>query len=154
MVKRLRLLAIDHESMAVLLNIFRVTMMFHNHAERNILDQHGLSFSGFTALWVLWIWGRKQSFELAAECGISKGTLTGVVKTLEKLGYAERKTHRTDERRVFVQLTPRGRALMKRLSPRINAAEVNVTRGLTKKEQRELAKMLRTILTSGPNGEA
>ena len=143
-------LSIDHEAMAVITNIFRVAVTFRNHAERNLLDKYQLSFSGFTVLWVLWIWGRKQSYELAAECGISKGTLTGVVNTLEKKGYVARKPHRTDGRRLFIQLTSRGRSLMSRLFPRINATEVAFTDPLSGVEKRELVRMLRIILNGLP----
>ena len=108
---RLDRLDIDCDSMAVMLNIFRVGMAFRNHTEQTILDRYGLSFSGFTVLWVLWVWDKKQFFELAEECGVSKGTLTGVINTLEKSGYIERKPHASDRRRLVVQLSRRGRNL-------------------------------------------
>ena len=44
-------------------------------------------------LFVLWIWGDQQTRHLAEEAGVTKGTLTGVLKTLEKRGLARRRAH-------------------------------------------------------------
>ena len=87
---------------AAVSNVFRVANAVRNYMERNLLAEYRLSFSGFTVLWVLWVWGPKESHVLAEESGISKSTLTGVVKTLEGLGFAVRRPHAADGRRVLV----------------------------------------------------
>ena len=92
-------LAVDIDAMAVISNIFRISVLFHNQAEKRFLLKHHLTFSGFTVLWVLWVFGRMESYQLAEECGIAKGTLTGIVNTLEKYQFAERELHPSDGRR-------------------------------------------------------
>ena len=141
-------LDVDLTAMAVITNVFRVSVMFRNLAERHILDEHNISFSGFTVLWVLWVFGRKQSFELAEECGIAKGTLTGIVKTLEKYGWARRKSHQTDGRRKYVELSAKGRKLMERIFPKVNHLEKKFTQNLNNQEQEQLGRALRIMLNT------
>lgn len=91
--KQVSSLNIDEDSMFAVSNVFRVANLVRNYTERNLLNDYGLTFSGFTVLWVLWINGRMESRALADESGISKSTLTGVVKTLEKQSLVVRKPH-------------------------------------------------------------
>ena len=88
---------LDGASMAAISNIFRVANAVRNYTERNLLDTVGLSFTGFTVLWILWVGGRRETNEVAADAGISKSTLTGVLKTLESYDLVKREQHQTDE---------------------------------------------------------
>ncbi len=141
-------LDVDIAAMAAISNIFRISVLFHNQAEKRFLLGHNLTFSGFTVLWVLWVFGKMESFQLAKECGIAKGTLTGIVNTLEKYQFAERKPHTSDGRRKLVQLSRKGTSLMKKLFPKINDLEQEFVNGLEKSEMAELTRMLRIILHS------
>ena len=146
--KRVEALGIDVDAWAAVSNIFRVANAVRNYTERNLLSEFNLSFSGFTVLWVLWVWGPKESYALAEESGISKSTLTGVVKTLERLGLAARKPHAADGRRVLVQATRKGTSTMRRIFPRFNEVEALVTRDLSAQEKESLARSLRIMLHS------
>ena len=141
-------LGIDVDAFAVVSNVFRVANAVRNHTERNLLGRYRLSFSGFTVLWVLWVWGPKESHALAEESGISKSTLTGVVKTLERLGFATRRPHAADGRRVLVQATELGTSTMREILPRFNCLEGEVTRNLSAQEKEDLARALRVMLHS------
>ncbi len=143
---RVEALDIDVGALSAISNVFRVANAFRNLAERRVLSRHGLSFSGFTVLWVLWVWGPREPGELAEEAGITKGTLTGVLKTLEGHGLTERRPHRTDGRRVVIRLTARGKATIHRLFPQFNALETAVTGELSEAETAALARALRTVL--------
>jgi len=145
-IKRVQALGIDTRSMSAISNVFRVANSLRNYSEQNLLKEFGLSFSGFTVLWVLWVWGPKESHSLAAESGIAKSTLTGVVKTLQSLGFASKMTHPSDRRRVVVRITSSGARIMKKIFPRFNQIEVNATADLTKEEKTDLAHALRVIL--------
>ena len=139
-------LGIDVGSFAAVSNIFRVANAVRNHTERNLLSEFNLSFSGFTVLWVLWVWGSRESYVLAEESGISRSTLTGVVKTLERLGFAARKPHAKDGRRVLVQATRKGLSVMREIFPRFNEVEAMVTRDLSSEEKDRLTRTLRVML--------
>jgi DNA-binding MarR family transcriptional regulator len=97
-------------------------------------------------LWVVWIWTEIEARHVAAEAGISKGTLTGVASTLQRRGLLGRHTHPGDARRVLLSLTPAGTELMSALFPRFNEAERYVTADLADAEKVALAHALRTIV--------
>jgi len=139
-------LEIDFVSMAAVANVFRVASAARSHLERSVLAPLDLSFSAFTVLWVLWVWGEQESRHLAAEAGITKGTLTGVVSTLEGRGLVERRPHAADRRLVLVRATAKGRRTMRALFPRFNAEEQRIAADLSVPERRELAHLLRQVL--------
>jgi DNA-binding MarR family transcriptional regulator len=138
-------LDIDFASLAAISNIFRAATTVRNHMERTVLSKADLSFTAFVVLWVLWIWGEQEARHVASESGISRGTLTGVVTTLESRGLVARRTHPDDRRSVLVRATPDGEKLMRKLFPLFNAQETAVSRALTPDEKRDLADSLRTI---------
>jgi len=139
---------LDFASMAVVANVFRVASAARSHLERTVLADAGLSFSAFTVMWVLWIWGEMESRELAIDAGITKGTLTGVVGTLERRGLVGRRRDASDGRLVRVAATPAGDELMAGLFARFNEGETRIVSGLGADESRQLARLLRGVLRS------
>ncbi len=139
-------LDVDLTSLAAVSNIFRAANKARYHLERTVLAEQDLSFTAFTVLWVLWVWGEQEARHLAVEAGISKGTLTGVMTTLERRGYVKRSPHPTDKRLVLVKSTELGDDVIADLYPRFNAEEARVADGLSEEEKRTLAKSLRTVL--------
>ena len=89
---------------------------------------------------------RRPIAHVAAEAGISKGTLTGVLSTLESRGLLTRRPHPGDARRVLVALTPRGEELMRELFPAFNGQESVVTAPLAPDERQQLADLLRAVV--------
>ena len=143
---RLKGLSVDMAAMAAVSNIYRAAGSVRNHFERTVLQPHDLTWTAWVVLWVVWIWGEIETRHVAAEAGISKGTLTGVATTLENRGLLVRHTHPADARRVLVKLTGRGSALMDRLFPEFNKAERFVTADLAEDEKLALAGALRKIV--------
>lgn len=139
-------LQLDFVSMAVVSNLYRAAGAIRNHMERTVLAQYSLSWTAFVTLFVLWIWGDMEARHLAHEANVSKGTLTGVVNTLEKRGLCFRRRHDEDRRLITIGLTARGKATIRRLFPAFNAQESYVTSGLSERAKREVAAGLRTIL--------
>ncbi len=135
----------DFASLQAISNIYRAATAVRNYMERHLLTEHGLSWGGFTALFVLWVWGPHESHRLAEECGLAKGTLTGVVATLEKRGLVERR-RLADRRRVEVSITDDGTALIEAIYPEFHAGEVELTADLTEVESRQMAAMLRSVI--------
>src|SRR6201997_636651 len=137
---------LDFAAMAAVSNIYRAANVIRNHMERKVLADEDLSWAAFTVLFVLWIWGDQQTRHLAAEAGVTKGTLTGVLKTLEKRGLARRRGHDEDGRLVLVSLEPKGVAAIERLFPAFNAGEALVSASLSEREKNQLATLLRKII--------
>jgi DNA-binding MarR family transcriptional regulator len=138
-------LDIDFASLSAISNIFRAATTVRNHMERTVLSKADLSFTAFVVLWVLWIWGEQEARYVAAESGISRGTLTGVVSTLETRGLVRRRIHPDDRRSVLVMATKDGEKLMRRLFPQFNAQETAVSSGLDAGRKQGLADALRAI---------
>ena len=92
-----------------------------------------------------------MSFEprdLAVDAGVTKGTLTGVIGTLERRRFVVRRRDQLDGRLVRVSLTESGEALMTSLFARFNAGERRVVAGLDDDESAQLAHLLRKVLRS------
>jgi len=133
-------------AMAVVSNVYRAANSVRNHLERTVLAPHGLTWTGWVVLWVIWIWGEIESRHVAAEAGVSKGTLTGVQKTLAAKGLVDRTVHPEDARRVLLSLTEEGERLMTEVFPEFNRVEAWMTTELSGVEKRELARGLRALV--------
>jgi DNA-binding MarR family transcriptional regulator len=139
-------LDLDFRSLNAVSNIFRAATAVRNHMENRVLAGHDLSWSAFTTLFVLRVWGDMDARSLATEAGISAATLTGVMTTLETRGLLRRKSDRSDRRRVVVSLTAKGKRVVDEVMPAFNRHEALVTQALTDDEQDDLARALRTVL--------
>jgi DNA-binding MarR family transcriptional regulator len=138
---------LDFDSLDAISNIYRAAAAVRQRSEREVLSDYNLSFGGFTILWVLWVWDEMEAARLAHECNLAKGTLTGMVTTLEKQGLVERTRVESDRRRVTVKLTPQGTNTIDELFPRFNKFEGAISNNLTVDEKRELARLLRLVIT-------
>jgi DNA-binding MarR family transcriptional regulator len=137
--------SLDFRAMWAVSNLFRASAAIRRHMEANILAADRLSWTAFTGLWVLWVWGEMESREFAQAVGVSRPTATGVVTTLEGRGFVRRKKDPRDGRMVLVSLTPSGRRKIERLFPRFNAEEVAVTAHLDDMDRDALARLLRSM---------
>lgn len=144
--ERLSAFPIDTSAMAAVSNVYRAASALRGHFERTALAPHDLTWTAWVVLWVVWIWDDIEARHVAAEAGISKGTLTGVATTLENRGLLLRRTHPQDGRRVLLSLTPKGKRLMKSLFPQFNAQEIAVVAPLTSEETHALTTALRKIV--------
>ncbi len=127
-------------------NIFRAATAVRNHMENNILAQHELSWSAFTTLFVLRVWGEMDARSLASEAGVTAATLTGVMKTLEARQLLRRRNDRVDGRRVMVSCTAKGKKAVDEIMPAFNRHEALVTQALTDDELVDMARYLRVVL--------
>lgn len=137
---------LDFTAMSAVSNIYRAGSAVRNHMERAVLSDYDLSWVAFTVLWVLWIWGEQETGHVASEAGVTKGTLTGVVRTLQNRRLVRRLPHRDDRRRVSLALTKSGEHLIEELFPEFNCHEALAVAALSALEQRELARLLRLVL--------
>jgi DNA-binding MarR family transcriptional regulator len=144
--ERLRGLSVDMSAMAVVSNIYRAAGSVRNYLERTVLQPYDLTWTAWVVLWVVWIWAEIETRHVAAEAGISKGTLTGVAGTLERRGLIARRAHPGDARRVLLAMTAQGTELMEKLFPEFNRAEQLLTAGLGDRDKLMLAHALRAIV--------
>ncbi|MEW2070096.1 MarR family transcriptional regulator [Streptomyces sp. NPDC007346] len=139
-------LPVRREQMAAVANIHRAASTVRHHLENSVLRGSDLTWTAFVVLWVVWVGGESETRHVAEEAGISKGTLTGVSRTLESRGLLRRTGHPTDGRLVLLRLTEEGEAFMRRVFPDFNAEEAFVTSQLSDEECRDLADGLRRVV--------
>jgi DNA-binding MarR family transcriptional regulator len=144
--RRLGDVPLRHDAMMAVSNIYRAASAVRQHFEASVLRGADLTWTAFVVLWVVWIWEEMETRHVAEEAGISKGTLTGVVKTLQGRGLIERTSHATDGRRVLLRLTGKGHALMEELFPAFNGEEAFVVGRLSRPQTESLTGSLRTII--------
>ena len=80
------------------------------------LDPFGLTYTQYIALLVLWEQDGISIKDLGEQLMLDSGTLTPLVKKLEKQGLLKRERGQSDERYVSIVLTQEGRALKQKAS--------------------------------------
>jgi homoprotocatechuate degradation regulator HpaR len=88
---------------------------------RPILNGHGITEQQWRIVRALIDTGPLEPREIGELCRISSPSLAGVLSRMEELGYIKRKRFDHDQRRLRVSLTPRSRALSRRMAPQIEA---------------------------------
>src|SRR5215475_2862386 len=81
------------------------------------LAEHSVSFGHWTFLRILWEGDGITQRELSERACVMEPTTFAALKAMERLGYVVRKQVGYDRKRVYVFLTPKGRALKSRLVP-------------------------------------
>ena len=90
---------LDVSAMFVVQDVFRAAAALRSRLEAGALQAEGLTWSGFTMLFCLWVWGPHETRDLALRMGVSRPTVSGVTDTLERRGLVERRGHADDARR-------------------------------------------------------
>src|SRR4030088_1769981 len=88
---------------------------------RPMLNEHGITEQQWRIVRALIDTGPLEPREIGELCRISSPSLAGVLSRMEELGYIKRKRFDHDQRRLRVSLTPRSRALSRRMAPQIEA---------------------------------
>lgn len=83
--------------------------------------------------------------KLAARLGVRPPTITKTINRLQSQGFLERKTSAADSRQAHVFLTDAGRDAIRSIEKSLRKTEKLAFRGLDKKEQKALLKLLSRI---------
>lgn len=89
--------------------------------------------------------------ELGDRLIVTRATMTGVVDSLERRGFARRSPHPSDRRSVIVEITPAGRDVVQQVRTLIHANEKDWMRGLSESELRGYIDVLHRIQDSVAN---
>lgn len=82
-----------------------------------------MPFGHWTFLRILWQRDGLTQRELSDEAGVMESSTFAAIRAMESLGYVRREQRPENRKNVYVHLTPKGRALRKKLVPL--AIEVN-----------------------------
>jgi DNA-binding MarR family transcriptional regulator len=134
--------------MVVVQDIFRAAAALRSRLEATALQGEGLTWSSFTMLFCLWVWGPLETRDLATRMGVTRPTVSGVTDTLERRGLVERRLHAGDARLRTVALTSAGEQTFEELFPRFNAQESLACASLGAEARVQLAALLRTLVTT------
>ncbi len=146
--RRVSGLPINQQALAVSSNIWRASQALRHQLERSVLRQYKLSWSSFSTLFIVWVWGPIEMSEIARHQSVSRPTITHTVNLLEKRAYCERQFigENGDRRVVQVILTDIGRELVEEVFPKFNQGETDFVACLTEEECKTLATLLRKVV--------
>jgi DNA-binding MarR family transcriptional regulator len=113
---------------------------------RPVLESNGLTYPQYLVLRVLWHRGPTTVRDLGAALHLDSGTLSPLLKRLETQGRLRRERGTTDERTVWIHLTPAGRDLQDQLAEL--PAQIACAAGLTLDEFRTLHDLLGRVRAS------
>lgn len=114
-------------------------------AYRPYLDEIGLTFTQYLVMTTLWEEKKMSVKELGEKLFLDSGTLTPVLKVLEKKGLVTRKRSFLDERVLDLELTPDGEKL--RQETFFIPAQVTSHVKLTLSDALQLGKLLDKIIS-------
>jgi DNA-binding MarR family transcriptional regulator len=144
--RRVQHLPLDFPASHGLLSLYRAANAVRSTLTNGVLRPNDLTWTGFLVLWTLWIFESMETRDVAESVGISKGTLTGVAKTLMTRGLVERIPSTQDRRLVNLRLSAAGAALMEELYPAFNAVESKIVGDLTPAQLEDMTRALRTLV--------
>jgi DNA-binding MarR family transcriptional regulator len=125
------------------LNVYVLAVMIERASTAWLKDQGLPSLTAFDVLTILHGAGEPlRPSTISDRLMVTRGTLTGILDTLERNGYTLRTQHADDGRMRWVRLTPKGQAVVDALRPRIHRAERDLVNALDPTEQAMLIDML------------
>jgi DNA-binding MarR family transcriptional regulator len=142
---------LDTSSLGVVVRVMSLNRAFLRQAAK-ALEPLGLELFEYDVLSALRRQGRPYALlasRLAAETGLSSGAMTNRIDKLEARGMVQRRAGKRDRRAVIVSLTTSGkRAIDDAIHARLDAAD-NSLQGISSKERKDLAVLLRKVRLSG-----
>jgi DNA-binding MarR family transcriptional regulator len=81
------------------------------------LAVHGVSIGHWTFLRILWEKDGLTQRELSEQAGLMEPTTFSAIQAMQRLGYVTRRHEGDNRKKLYVFLTPKGRALKKKLVP-------------------------------------
>jgi DNA-binding MarR family transcriptional regulator len=112
------------------------------------LMEHSVSFGFWGIFRVLWETDELTQRELSELVGLSEPTTYSALQTMERLGYVTRQKQPGNLRKIYVSLTPVGKALKEKLIPLAEELNAVAIHGIP---ARDLAIFRKTILAMQKN---
>lgn len=114
---------------------------------RRVLREHGLNEQEWRIIRALKEVDQIEIGELAERVFILKPSATRTIKNLQARGLVTRSRSDIDQRRAFIALTPKARALFETLAPRNEAEYARITELIGAAEMQELYDLLSQVTT-------
>ena len=91
--------------------------------------------------------------QLAMRLGVRPPTITKTINRLQAQGFLDKKASNHDARQAHIFLTDPGRDTIKAIEKSLRKTEKQALKGLDKKEQKTLSKLLQRVEANLTNGE-
>lgn len=116
-----------------------------------LLDRLDLTYTQYITMMAMWEHEQLSAKELGTILYLDSGTLTPVLKTLEKKGFVERQRSKDDERSLIISLTSSGMALQEQAAsvPEEMAKCIDMDMKDLKTLHRLLHKFMETSIDNG-----
>lgn len=136
---------LDPVTFRAMFGIFRLSGRMFNDLEARVHRPAGWSLAGFRVMFLLWVLGPMESFEIARLVGLSRAAISSAVNTLERDGLVDRRRESVDGRVVTVHLTDDGAARLETAYRAQNVRERELFGDLTDDELVTLTDLMRRI---------
>ena len=110
------------------------------------LAEHGVPFGHWTFLRILWEEDGLTQRELSERAGVMEPSTFAAIKAMEQLGYVKRRRLRENRKNVYVHLTPKGRALKKKLVPLAQQVNAIGLRGVSSHDRATIRRTLMLVI--------
>jgi DNA-binding MarR family transcriptional regulator len=144
----------DSPDVDPLAELQRAANAVRQHVEQSVLRRERLTWTGFVVLRTVLRARRIETRHAAAEAGIAKATLTGVVDTLAGRGLVRRLDHPEDRRLVLLELTRSGHRLARKLIPAVHGEEAFALAELELDQLYQVTSTLRRLIEHLDTDEA
>ncbi len=114
-----------------------------------LFRRHGLTGPGFNVLLILAGADEPLPPHVIGERRlVTRGTVTGLLDTLERRGLVRRLPHPDDRRMLLIELTPEGGSLVRMTAKELWPLQSELTSGLSGREKATLVRLLRKLRAS------
>ena len=137
---------LDRDPAVGIAAIVRDTYLAFKQAIHAPLREHGITTAQWQFLRVLWHREGLNQNELSARLRTHPSNTVSALHLLERNGYVRRERSDTDRRNAHVFLTPKGRALEKKLIPHAAELSALAVRGMSKSDVATLKKLLSQMM--------
>ena len=108
-----------------------------------VFRRHGLTGPGFNVLMILDGAGEPLSPHVIGDRRlVTRGTVTGLLDTLEKQGLVRRTSHPGDRRKLLVECTSKAKRLLQRVCGELFPLQAEVMAGLSREDKATLVHLL------------
>lgn len=136
----------DLDAMRVVFTLHRMVNLMVYDLESTVHRRYGWSWAGFRVMFVLWTAGPQEFKDIARLSGMSRASVSALVKTLERDGLTDRTPSQTDGRAAIISLTKAGSRQLEAAYAEHNRREQQWCGALTASEQKGLVAQLQRMI--------
>jgi DNA-binding MarR family transcriptional regulator len=135
----------DHRATAVVINLVRAESLVEAALARSF-RRVGLTPATFNVLMILRGAGEPLCpYQIGERLLVTRGTVTGLLDSLEKQGLVRRVPHPEDRRMLLIEMTPKANSLLDRMLPGHFSGEKQMMSCLSAREKDLLVELLGKI---------